>query len=97
MRDKIYLRSRRNIQCELTARVGPSEGESVGDDVFGPFTSSQTPPLHSPEQHSALAVHEALLALHAQTKALFRLQPVPAVQRSSISAPVHNRPPVCCV
>ena len=94
MSDKIYLRSRRNIQCELTARVGSFVGEEEGDDVSGPFTSSQIPSLHSPEQHSALAVHEELLALHAQTKALFRLQPVPAVQRSNISAPVHSRPPV---
>ena len=86
--------------CELTARVGSLEGELEGDVVSGPptFTSSQTPPLHSPEQHSALAVHELVLdAVHAHTKALFRLQPVPAVQRSNISAPVHNRPPVCCV
>lgn len=80
----------------IGARVGSLVGELEGDDVSGPptFTASQTPlALHRPEQHSALAVHEVESALHAQTKALFKLQPVPAVQRSSISAPVHNRPP----
>ena len=85
----------------LTTLVGPFvgevEGDVEGDNVSGgPSTSSQTPlTLHNPEQHSALSLHElVLLAVHAHTNALFKLHPVAAVQRSSISSPVHNLPPV---
>jgi len=76
--------------------VGEVEGDVEGDDVSGPLiTSSQTPlALHNPEQHSALSLHELVLdAVHAHTNALFKLHPVAAVQRSSISSPVHNLPP----
>jgi len=82
----------------LTTLVGPFVGEVEGDNVSGPptFTSSQIPlALHNPEQHSALSLHvSVLLAVHAHTNALFKLHPVAAVQRSSISSPVHNLPPV---
>ena len=91
------------IYRTLTTLVGPFvgkvEGDVEGDDVSGPptFTSSQTPlVLHNPEQHSALSVHELVPddGVHAHTNALFKLHPVPAVHLSSISSPVHNRPPV---
>ena len=86
----------------LTTLVGPFvgevEGDVEGDNVSGGplITSSQTPlALHNPEQHSALSLHVSVLdAVHAHTNALFKLHPVAAVQRSRISSPVHNLPPV---
>ena len=94
------MREVENTNIKLTTLVGPLvgevDGEVEGDNVSGPLTSSQTPlALHNPEQHSALELHVSVLdAVHAHTNALFKLHPVPAVQRSKISSPVHNLPPI---